>query len=448
MPMTFVNFLTQINDALGAENGHNLAFLLRPTSPHAKDLLKEYKLNPTREKLSYYKGSIQEPWDEIAIQYVLTCSHVARRRSIEAFKEHSQLVSNFYNFFGQNSGWTLPVLFSILRDLRDLAFDADFHAKYNGLKSDSMEESARIISKAFSLCLTDSPVKDFAARSVAEVGCLLCGRTGPQVLLSGSTYISVKEHSSCPRRESRHTRSEFLSQITPSHLSLLPRNVAFSQRGIPIGKRAMSSMGWPLIQFDAQAEEEFTKAFYQCHIQAQANQERILTYLLPLRLLKGHLPSQDLLDRFPHVRELFSPFVAAIRAGDLTAYDRALDKSGKKLLELNLWMTLEKGREICLRGLFRKVSVLELFRLSPLLTESHSWLASEKGSRIPISMFHAALRVSGVDVESEEAECFLANQIYKGFIRGYISHEKQMVVLANTNAFPKPADRPTPFNSL
>ncbi len=31
--------------------------------------------------------------------------------------------SLFLRFFANNTGWTLPALFSILRDLRDLAFD-------------------------------------------------------------------------------------------------------------------------------------------------------------------------------------------------------------------------------------------------------------------------------------------------------------------------------------
>lgn len=35
----------------------------------------------------------------------------------------SRLLSYFLRYFSQNSGWTLPALFSILRDLRDLAFD-------------------------------------------------------------------------------------------------------------------------------------------------------------------------------------------------------------------------------------------------------------------------------------------------------------------------------------
>lgn len=53
-----------------------------------------------------------------------------------------------------------------------------------------------------------------------------------------------------------------------------------------------------------------------------------------------------------------------------------------------------------------------------------------------------------MDVPVEEAECLVANMIYKGLMRGYISHEKQMVVLANTNAFPKLADRTSPYATL
>ena len=44
--MDFPTFTTQLNDALLAENGPNLAFLLRPTSPHGKALVKEFR-NPT-----------------------------------------------------------------------------------------------------------------------------------------------------------------------------------------------------------------------------------------------------------------------------------------------------------------------------------------------------------------------------------------------------------------
>lgn len=97
--------------------------------------------------MNRYEGCMESPWDDVSIQYVLVCTHVAKKRYVEAFKEESQLVSSvhflnfkwqfsnlvtkyfcrlFLRFFTENRGWTLPALFSILRDLRDLAFDVGF----------------------------------------------------------------------------------------------------------------------------------------------------------------------------------------------------------------------------------------------------------------------------------------------------------------------------------
>lgn len=46
MPVTFTNFLEQISCNLDAHDGPRLAYLLRVTGPHVKDLLREFK-NPT-----------------------------------------------------------------------------------------------------------------------------------------------------------------------------------------------------------------------------------------------------------------------------------------------------------------------------------------------------------------------------------------------------------------
>jgi len=44
--MDFATYVVQLNDAIINENGPNLAYLLRPTNPHGKDLVKEFR-NPT-----------------------------------------------------------------------------------------------------------------------------------------------------------------------------------------------------------------------------------------------------------------------------------------------------------------------------------------------------------------------------------------------------------------
>ncbi|KAG6866115.1 hypothetical protein C0991_008423 [Blastosporella zonata] len=389
MPVDMMTFMSQLNDALIAENGLNLAYLLRPTSPHAKDLVKEFK-NSTRASFKPYEGAMQSPWDEIAIQYVLTCVHIVRRRPGEAFKEQSQLVSLFLRFFTENRGWTLQALFSILRDLRDLAFDADNHATYNGKKSECMEDAARTIAKAFGSCMIDR--------------------------------VS-------PPDQSRKWGIYYVSPI--HHAALQVKRISLSKNVLRALDANTDIPALHLYPRSHQAEQELTLAFYNCHIGSPGNQERILTYLIALRILKGHLPSAELMQRFKVLNDLYAPFISAIRVGDVAGYDRALEKSERRLVDLNLWLTLEKARELCVRGLFRQV-----------------WVAADKSTRIPISMFTSSLKISGIDASQDEAECLVANMIYKGFMRGYISHERQIVVLAQTNAFPRLADRPQPFSLI
>jgi len=406
----FSRFLTQIAEALSEEKGPELAYLLKPTSEHGKGLVKEFR-NPTKQSLSYYEGSMESPWDEIAIQYVLVVNHCAKKRATEAFKEHCTLVSLFLRYFSVNSGWTLPALFSVLRDLRDLAFDADLEASTKGQEGTAaMEEAARIISKAFSSCVTDrqSPYAESRKWGVYYVvGLILkCYFRVRRISLSKNILRAIDANPDIPP------------------LSAYPRSHQVTYRYY-IGMLSFLNEDF------AKSEEELTLAFYHCHTGARSNQERILAYLIPLRILRGHLPSKELLNRFPVLDDLYSPFIVAIRAGNIKAYDSALMKFERRLVELNLWLTLERARELCIRGLFRRV-----------------WVASQRGTRIPISLFHASLNIAGMEVSQEEAECLVANMIYKGFMRGYISHEKQMVVLAHTNAFPRLADRQTPFASL
>jgi PCI domain len=40
------------------------------------------------------------------------------------------------------------------------------------------------------------------------------------------------------------------------------------------------------------------------------------------------------------------------------------------------------------------------------------------------------------DLDLDEVECMLANLIYMGLIKGYISHEQSLMVLAREDPFP------------
>lgn len=81
-------------------------------------------------------------------------------------------------------------------------------------------------------------------------------------------------------------------------------------------------------------------------------------------MLRGHLPSRTLLEHFPVLDDLYTPFIAAIQKGDIRSYDASLDRFEKRLVDLTLWLTLERARELCIRGLFRRVYVKFLLLLT------------------------------------------------------------------------------------
>lgn len=64
-------------------------------------------------------------------------------------------------------------------------------------------------------------------------------------------------------------------------------------------------------------------------------------------------------------------------------------------------------------------------------------MLENQGTRITVQKFSVALKLVGENFEDAEVECLLANMIYKGFIKGYISREKATVVLSAKDPFPK-----------
>jgi hypothetical protein len=113
---------------------------------------------------------------------------------------------------------------------------------------------------------------------------------------------------------------------------------------------------------------------------------------------------------------MFGPLVACIKSGDLAGFDRALVAAEDRLVRRRIYLTLERGRDIALRNLLRKVFLAAGFEE---LKEGQSPADRIRKSRIPISHFATALRMrtggegNGQNLDDDEVECMLANMIYK-----------------------------------
>jgi hypothetical protein len=73
---------------------------------------------------------------------------------------------------------------------------------------------------------------------------------------------------------------------------------------------------------------------------------------------------------------------------------------------------------VCYRNLFMRIHfVLDKVQISlSLIAQVFKWL--------------------GLPIDLDEVECILANLIYRGYIRGYLSHTKRVLVLSKRDPFP------------
>ncbi len=85
----------------------------------------------------------------------------------------------------------------------------------------------------------------------------------------------------------------------------------------------------------------------------------------------------------------------ALRAGNLSAFDAALAAGEDEFVKRRIYLTLERGRDVAVRNLLRRV-----------------YVAAGRESRVPLGWFEVAVAV-GEKVEGDEVECLIANIIYK-----------------------------------
>ncbi|KDN44012.1 hypothetical protein RSAG8_05744, partial [Rhizoctonia solani AG-8 WAC10335] len=400
--MKFATFLVNVAKSLRVRDGAALTRMLDYKSQEGMELLKDL-VNQSKTSLeAKYNNTIEYPWSEIIIAHSQVLVHANKMNWQEAYKEQSAAFQAFLRYFVTQTRWVLPVLKQMLQDLKTIAELADEQAfKANTKAPSCMEDTARLANKAFSNCVTDrtsSPSESRKWGIYYVVGIVM------KCYFKGESHNTFPKHYPCDSCQYRHTTTGAISTGRSGDLQILCGINQLPERKPP--------------------NEDLTYAFYRCHRATDRNQELILTYLIPLRLCRGILPSDTLFARFPRLGELYSPFVTAIKSGDLRAYDEALVWAERRLTDMGTYLTVEKAREICVRELLRKV-----------------WLVYEKFHQVPISLFHAGFLAAGQNMEVVEAECMVANMIHKGYIRGYISHEKQMAVLSKTAAFPPFADR-------
>jgi hypothetical protein len=108
----------------------------------------------------------------------------------------------------------------------------------------------------------------------------------------------------------------------------------------------------------------------------------------------------------------------AVRRGDIRSFDAILQQNQRSFIRIGVYLVLEQAKYIAYRQLFKRVYTIT------------------GNTRLNLTAFEIALRWLGEDVDLDEIECILANQIFQGKIKGYLSHQKRFLILSKADPFP------------
>ncbi|CAG7941240.1 unnamed protein product [Penicillium nalgiovense] len=435
-------------------SGPELAAVLTPIAPSEDPgRLRSFYTFSTAEYLSkdlsyglFHGKSLKLPkaeqaaWVDIfaayweAIGEILRCEDRVSGASVvavfSAWKKVANALIRGYSGPAGIPAWTLPCLYTVGKYMRTFAINADLEAASQGSagfgfqddiaadveKNANLEEAARVINRMFTLCLSDrAPLEESRKWGIYNMTNLLF-----------KTYFKIN---------SVGLTKNLLRAISASSTDLPPPEV-FPKSHIVTFEYYVGVIHF-LDENYTEAEEHLTYAWKMCHRDATKNRELILTYLIPCHLVTTHtLPTKELLAPFPRLEKLFRPLSNCIRKGDLVGFDQAMSDGEAEFVKRRIYLPLERGRDIALRNLFRKVFLAGGF------DEPKEGQSPVRRTRVHVNEFAAALRVgtstsgrSRIDID--EVECLLSNLIYKGLMKGYIARDRGIIVLSKGgSAFP------------
>ncbi|KAF9159806.1 COP9 signalosome (CSN) subunit [Actinomortierella ambigua] len=373
LSIDLTNLLEKLRDAISDEHGYAVALLLDIT--HPKTLPREINNSPSWEDQVDYTSTdeLGQTWGEVAASVVKVSRAVKENKWVVAYNHQAAAVNAFLRDFSSQSDWALDPLFTLCRDLRSTADEADKELVAGGDKPLKLEDCARILNKAFTACITDrAPMRESRKWG-----------TYYMIGLLFRTYFKLKSLNLCK------------NVLRAVSVSELPNLSEFPKAHQVTFRYYTGVLSFYKEEFK-KAEEDLQPALAMTPKKYHKNRRLILHYLIPLKMMRGILPAKRILKEFPELNRIYGPLSTAIKTGNLRLFDDTLTTESNVLIAVGTYLAVERCRIVAMRQLFKKV-----------------FLLTGKETRISFDQFGTALRFVGVDVDAEEIECYLANMIAK-----------------------------------
>ena len=175
-----------------------------------------------------------------------------------------------------------------------------------------------------------------------------------------------------------------------------------------------------------EADGDLTQSLMHCLPGHASNAARVLRYLIPVKLMAGKVPKVKFLNRYGLSNE-YGTLSRSVRLGHVEQFNADLRSQARVYIRRGNYLTLERLRLMVYRNLLRHVHHV------------HKQVVGEGSAtsfQVPLVLFSIALDFVGGSLPAEELECIVAGLIYSRFVKGYISHSKQTLVLSKINPFP------------
>jgi len=348
--------------------------------------------------------ALEEPYDEMLLEHFHFLRAVHRDDQVQAFAHQERACTCFQSVFEKDTAWSLPVLHVLDLDLRRAAQRADAQLASRGEKRCKLEEAARTLQKSFQYTVTDRT----ELRESKKWGTLNVINNLFKIyfelnnLRLCQNLIRAVEGPGFPKALDGQTvegRSFTVAQLVTYKYF--------------VGRLSMLNS-----QF-SKAEVELNYAFAYCPRHATKNKRLILRYLVPVRMVLGKFASAKLLLKYD--LPYFVPLCRAVHRGDLRAFEAQLAANQQLFIQHGSYLLIERAKIITYRNFFKAVIDLQ----------------QVPSAKIDLKLFLRCLAAIGMDMDNDEVECVLANLIYAGYIKGYISHQHGKLVVSKGNAFPE-----------
>ncbi|KAM4795089.1 PCI domain-containing protein 2 [Rhinophrynus dorsalis] len=390
--ITINQYLQQVQEAIDSKHGFDCADLVSFRHPHVANVT--LQLSSPEEKCQQV---LEPPYDEMFAAHLRCTYAVSNHDFIEAYKYQTVSITSFLKTFQahKEENWALPIMYAITLDLRIFANNADQQLvkKGKGKVGDMLEKAAELLMSCFRVCASDTRA---AFDDSKKWGMLFL------VNQLFKIYFKINKLHLCKPLIRAIDSSNFKDEYT------MAQRVTYKYY---VGRKSMFDSDFK------KAEEYLSFAFENCHRTSQKNKRMILIYLLPVKMLLGHMPKIQLLKKYDLMQ--FAEVTKSVSEGNLLLLTEALTKHESFFIRCGIFLILEKLKIITYRNLFKKVY---------LLLKTH---------QLSLDAFLVALKFMQVeDVDIDEVQCIIANLIYMGHIKGYISHQHQKLVVSKQNPFP------------